>query len=884
MKKVLIGLAVFILLLVAAVVAVPFLFKDKINARVKEEINNRLNAKVDYGDFSLSLIRSFPNFSFSLNELSVVGIDSFKGDTLIYMKNFNFTVDLMSVIKEEKYKLLALNLIEPNINAKVNYDGKANWDIVKPTKDKAAATESSAFSLEIKKYKIESGNITYDDKAGASYAEIHDLDFEGSGNVTDALYDFVTKTSIAELTYKSGAVAYISKAKLNADVNISVDNAASKYTFKENTISLNDLALQFDGFVQTKKDATALDVAFKSKQTEFKSILSLIPAVYKKDFDKIKTSGSLALDGKVKGEMKGESYPSFNLNLKVNNGMFQYPDLPVAVKNIFIASNISKAEGGLDLTVVDVSKLHLEAGSDPIDAKINVRTPVSDPNVIANIVGRMDLANVPKFYPIEGLKTISGLLNLNLDFKGKKSDVDKKNYEAIKAAGNMKVTNLVYDTKETPMPVRVMDMQMTFNPQNVTLNSFSSAIGKSDFNATGTLDNFMAYAFGKGDLVGNINLRSSQFDANEWLKKDETPATGAAKPKTVDTAKTEYFKVPAHIDFTANSLIGKILYEKIVLENAKGQIIIKDEAINLNDIFANLLGGNATISAKYDTKGRTHPDVTFTYDINNFDFQQTYKAVGMSEKLAPVIKYVQGNFSSDLKGSGKLNSDMSVDYNSLVGDGKVEIPSAKIVGLPILQKITEVAKIPALQNLELKNAFTVLKFKDGRVNVDPTDLKFGNGYNVNVKGSNGFDQSIDYDMRMDVPTKDLGGAGALAQSYLSKIPGLGAKVPDILNFTFKVTGTTSKPQVKLSNVSAGGGGSVKDIVTNTVNDLKAKAEEEAKKQAEELKKKAEEELNKQKAELEKKAREAAEKAKKEAEEKAKKALQDKAKDIFKFPH
>ena len=34
----------------------------------------------------------------------------------------------------------------------------------------------------------------------------------------------------------------------------------------------------------------------------------------------------------------------------------------------------------------------------------------------ANITGKVDLATVPKFYPIEGLKTISGLLNLNLDF------------------------------------------------------------------------------------------------------------------------------------------------------------------------------------------------------------------------------------------------------------------------------------------------------------------------------------------------------------------------------------------------------------------------------------------------------------------------------------
>ena len=893
LKKILLGLLVLVLLLMGAIVAVPFLFKDKINTRVKEEINNRLNAKVDYGDFSLSLIRSFPNFSFSLNDLSVVGLDSFKDDTLLFMKNFNFTVDLMSVIKGEQYKLLALNLIEPTINAKVNSDGKANWDIMKPSASKTETTSSSssAFSLQIKKYKIESGNISYDDKKGNSFAQITDLDFEGSGDVTADLYDFVSKTSIAELSYRSGAVPYLSNTKLNAEINISVDNAESKYTFKENSISLNDLSLEFDGFVQNKKKEMNLDVNFKSKQTEFKSILSLIPAVYKKDFAQIKTSGSLALNGEVKGLYKDKTYPAINLNLKVNYGMFQYPSLPVAVKNIFITTNVSKPQGDLDLLVIDISKLHLEAGTDPIDAKVNVKTPMSDPNVVANVSGKVDLSTVPKFYPMEGLKTISGLLNVNLDFAGKKSDVDKKNYAAIRAAGNLKVTNLVYDSKETPMPVRVMDMQMTFTPQNVTLNSFSSAIGKSDFNASGTLDNFMEYAFGKGDLVGVINLRSSQFDANEWLKKDDAAATPAASTKAADTSKSEYFKVPAHIDFTANSSFGKILYEKLTLENVNGQVIVKDEAINLNNLFANLLGGSANISAKYNTKNLTHPDVSFTYDIKNFDIQKTYTQVGMSEKMAPVMKYIQGNFSSNLKGAGKLNEDMSVDYNSLTGDGKVEIPYAKIVGLPILDKVTALSKIPALQNLEMKNAWTILKFKDGKVFVDPTDLKFGNGYNMNVAGSNGFDQSINYDMRLDVPSKDLGGATAYAQGLLSKIPGIGAKMPDVIGFLFKVTGTTAKPTVTLSKISANGN-SAKDILTNVVDDLKKKAEEEAKKQVDVLKQKAEEELQKQKTQLEQQAKDAAQKALKDAADKAAKDAADKAakeagnkaKDLFKFPH
>jgi hypothetical protein len=53
LKKVLLGVLLLFVLLIGAIVAVPFLFKDEINAALKEEINKNLNAKVDYGSFDL---------------------------------------------------------------------------------------------------------------------------------------------------------------------------------------------------------------------------------------------------------------------------------------------------------------------------------------------------------------------------------------------------------------------------------------------------------------------------------------------------------------------------------------------------------------------------------------------------------------------------------------------------------------------------------------------------------------------------------------------------------------------------------------------------------------------------------------------------------------
>ncbi|HEY0261446.1 MAG TPA: AsmA-like C-terminal region-containing protein, partial [Chitinophagales bacterium] len=613
-----------------------------------------------YGDFDLSLIRSFPNFSFSINDVSVIGENEFKDDTLAYIKNFRFTLDLMTVLKSEKYKILAVILNEADINAVVNKDGKANWDIVKTSNEKTPeSTENSRFSLEIKKYEINNSNIVYDDQQGKTFASISNLNFSGSGDVSTDIYDFITKTEIEALTVKSGAITYLNAAKIKGDNTISIDSKSNKYSFAKNEIDVNDLGLLFDGFVQINKDDYNLDVKFASKEATFKSILSLIPAVYKNDFANVKTAGTLKLDGNVKGIYTDNTYPAFNLDLQVASAMFQYPSLPTAVNNINIDAKISKEQGDLNKTFINVQKLHAEIGSDPIDARISVSTPISDPNVDLTLKGRLNLADVPKFYPIEDLNKISGLLVADLSFKGKQSDIEKKNYTAVKAAGTLSVTNLVYDSKAAPMPVNVSTVQMTFNPQNITLGSFAAKIGKSDFSANGSLDNYIAYLFNNGALHGNLNLTSNVLNVGEFLSKDTTTKTQTA------TAESEkYFQVPANIDFALNAKFGKIFYDKLELDNAKGQVSVKDETITLNNIYAELLGGNATIDASYSTAKSATPKVTFAYDIKNFDFQKTYQFVDMAPKLAPIIKYVQGNFSSDLKGSGSLKEDMSVDYNS----------------------------------------------------------------------------------------------------------------------------------------------------------------------------------------------------------------------------
>ena len=112
------------LLMIALILTAPFIFKDKLVALVKEEANKNLNAKVDFGVFDLTIIKSFPHFTFSIDQVSVVGINEFENDTLLSLGNLELKMDLMSVIKGDHIKIQSIVLNTPRIQALVSKTGK----------------------------------------------------------------------------------------------------------------------------------------------------------------------------------------------------------------------------------------------------------------------------------------------------------------------------------------------------------------------------------------------------------------------------------------------------------------------------------------------------------------------------------------------------------------------------------------------------------------------------------------------------------------------------------------------------------------------------------------------------------------------------------------
>ncbi|MFB6257958.1 MAG: AsmA-like C-terminal region-containing protein, partial [Flavobacteriales bacterium] len=898
LKRVLYILLALFVLLIGSAIVLPIVFEDDIVKMVKKQANKNLKAEVDFGNYDLSLISTFPNFGLTIEDLTVKNKAPFKGTTLADIGKLQVTVDLMSVINGDTYEIEKVALVKPKIHVIVNPDGTANYNIMKPSKDtaapkpeqKAAAdTGGAPIKASLKKYSIKDAHLIYNDASLSFYTEAKGLDHSGSGDFTLSKFTLNTQTDIKELTLGYGGITYLDHAEFGLDADFGIDLNKMKFTFKENKLNLNALQLGFDGYFAMPKKGFDMDISYKTRKTKFRTLLSMVPAVYTKSFSKVKTSGKLGLKGHVKGLYSDNSFPGFGLDLEVQDGSFKYPSMPKAAKNIQMDLKVERDEGpSLDNTVVDLSRFHVELAGNPIDMSLLLKTPISDPFIDQSLKANIDLASLQDVIPMKDQKTV-GNITADMELKGNYSTIEKENYDKFHAKGKVILMDMLHKSPSLPYDVAIKKSYFNFSPEKLELSKFESSIGKSDLKASGRIDNYLAYALRGDTLQGRFDIRSKRFDLNELMASPKGGATskkeksGSGKETSADTASQGggesmgVIKVPKNVDFTLNAEMGRVLYDDITIKDLKGSIGIKDQVASLDNVTMKVFGGKVGMNGTYGTKDPTRPEVHFEYDLKGLDIQKTANTVNTVDKLAPIADKCHGDFSSKMTFNTRLKQNMGPDYDSMKGEGDLRSDEVRVKGFKALDKVADKVGMQELKEQKVKDVNISFEFHDGKVYVDPYTVTL-EGSEATISGYTTFEQKMDYSIDMKVPRDKLGGkANKVMEGLVAKAnkKGMNMSLGETIPVTMKVTGAIQDPKVGLDLKGAEGSSmkeKVKDKAKEAIDSAKKKVKEKAgKKLVEEARKKGDrivKEAKKKAERIRQEARDKRDKIISEAEERA----------------
>lgn len=759
MKKfVKIAAIVVAVVLVVALVA-PMVLRGKITQIVKREANAMLDARLDFEKLDISLLRHFPNASLELKGLTVVGVGPFEGDTLVAARRISVVVNLMSLFGDEGFEVSKIILSAPALHAHKLSDGAVNWDIVKESQEVAAeetpaAGEPSSFRLSIRDFRIADAVIRYDDDSTNMRFSTAPLSLRLRGDMSAAATDLDLNLRASGMRFVSGGVPLLSDAEAELDAVVAADLENNRFTFSHNKLRLNAIEVGLDGWVELRGDAVAMDLRAGCDKVLFKDVLSLVPAFYTRDFRSLAASGELSMEVWARGELRGRMLPAFEFTTEVRNGSFQYSSLPKAVSGINIKARVANPGGVMDKTEVDLSQFALRMAGNSLSATLYATNLASDLVFRAAADGRVDLGALKEVYPFEKGVDLSGLITADVKVSGRMSDIEKNRYEKVGASGTFVVEKLALRLPNLPA-VQIRRAAATITPAAMTLGEFGVRVGRSDLAANGQLTGYIGYLL-RGDLLsGRLYVKSDLLDLNEIM--ESLPASDQTAAAEELAAVVQVPEIPRNLSLSLNTELQRVLFQKMTITDIAGEMRVAGGMLSLDKLRMRLFGGKATASGSYSTAADpANPALKLSLGLSGASFSRTFDELEMVQKLVPIFAKTGGDYSLSLDMRTALDAGLSPDFATLNATGEIKSANIQIQNLEAFDALAKALGNDDLRKIEAKNVAIRFAIKDGRVTTQPFDLKMGS-VNIDLAGSTGLDQTIDYTARVALPSGSTGG-------------------------------------------------------------------------------------------------------------------------------
>src|SRR4030095_12117721 len=189
-KKITKIIVITIVSLLLLLFLLPYIMPGTISEKIKTLVNRSIEGEVNFSKARLSFFNHFPALTLTLHDFTMKGSAPFQNDTLLSAGDMSFGIDIPALIGGS-VTIDQFFLTNADINIQVNKNGDANYNVYKSNRapDTSTSAPDTTTALKIEKIVIEKSNIVYDDRSSDVQINAHGLDYEGSGDLSKAIFD-----------------------------------------------------------------------------------------------------------------------------------------------------------------------------------------------------------------------------------------------------------------------------------------------------------------------------------------------------------------------------------------------------------------------------------------------------------------------------------------------------------------------------------------------------------------------------------------------------------------------------------------------------------------------------------------------------------------------
>lgn len=562
-------------------------------------------------------------------------------------------------------------------------------------------------------------------------------------NLLDSQYDKVYASGRLNIdTLKAysrplGMDVFITKADLSVDTTQQASSYLDNKKLLKMSFSVDSLNVKYKDDISTNISRLAI----QAKTSPVIDTTAVIPMTAQLEFDYLRTrlpdsvwlvAGRTVMKGGIKSSASNKQIPTAGATISVDT--LRYFIIPIRT-GLILAENTFNIEA---LPYRDAIRQRWLARTDTTARRPNAtrrprrtRTPnqaqVDTTDVTAQLLRRWEVRGSLSFKQMRGFSRVM------------------------------------------PIPMRIDQTTLKFNTNDITLTDARLHMGKSDFLLNGEISQIRRAMLRGGKLKGNFSLTSDYIDCNQLIKamnagmqyseqrfSADQGAIDAESLATMDTqtlqdsiavasldSTDQVFIIPANLDMTLHTNAKKIDFKDIELTNVAGEVIIRDQSINLSNLGMDSNIGRGKMTMFYTAKDNRGASAGFDLDMEDMQVEKLIGLYPAIDTLVPMLRSFEGVVDCQLTATCQMDSTMSLDMPSLHSGCYLHGENMVLLDG---ETFTEISKTLMFKNKKrnvIDSISVDLAIKDNKIEVFPFLIEMDR-YKVAVGGTHNLDMTFNY--------------------------------------------------------------------------------------------------------------------------------------------
>jgi AsmA protein len=671
---------------------IPIIFPSQVNEKIKSWTNSSIKGQLDFSKARLSFFNHFPSLTLTIHDVSLLGSKPFASDTLVLAKEIALGINVGKLFLDKEVVIDKIFLSNADIKVLVSENGEPNYNVYESTESESTktTTDSSGTSLKLKKIQIDNSRLLYHDQSVDFLINARGFNYEGTGDLSEAVFDLKTQAHIDALDLSFDNEVYLKNKAINADLITKINTHSLALIFEKNDLKINKLPITFNGKLNFLKNGYDIDLHLKSTNSKLNDFITAFPPQYLTWQEQTTIKGKTDLDFTMKGNYIASTneMPNVKLAMQIRDGYISHTAAPLPLENLFINMRIDMPLLNSDSLSVDIDSLNFNVDKSYLRGRIKT-LGIDNPYINTDLNTSLDLDNTEKAIGIPGIN-LKGKLDLSLKANGRYAytiDTFLTKKKSVLKSIPVYTLNAVLKNgyfKHDSLPLAAE--KINFN--------FRSACKSSDYGDVGfELTDFSTEVL-KGFIKGNAKLTSVKEKEIDINLKGDFSLGDFRKIFPIEDIELDG---DMHFDIVSN---GRLNPETKLFPVTKADVQLKNgviktpyypaplQDINLNAVVTDQSGTTKGVKIKVAESSLAFEGKKFFIDaeLENLD-DITYAVnakgdldVGKIYQVFAVENVnIDGTISADLNLKGKQSDATAGRLQKLSNKGELQLKNISII-------------------------------------------------------------------------------------------------------------------------------------------------------------------------------------------------------------